>query len=564
MVFSARIWQQQQIGYVPHTSVGGEVWSKIKNGTATSNGAAAGTTIIDTNGDSSGADAYNGLYWVKILTGTCAEEWARVVDDNGSGTLTLENAGFSAQIDSGVEYEIWQSPEPVVVVDASGSATSVTDATRVETTDFWKGYYLVPITGTQRGRIGQITASNSGTGVLTIDGTLNGSVGVTAALAAGDVCLLRKYFEGAVQWGATEAYHPRPNNRANFALADGTIGARGGSLTITTHAYPSAALAASGSKATASVLSGLFQAAGFAETVDTSSTVGAGSNTTDIKIATGSHENHTIGGAVVWNGNLRWITDKADGAAGVDTITVTPALPVAPAAADVLYATRLYAKTVTGDELGCVVEWEVDGIRHTATGCKGNLTVQAGDPIQLAWAFSVDHYVEQAEAAPYNPAGAYTTAAPILESDRQCWLSATATNIEGATFSLNATTTPRNVQGSTGINGRSGHQLTNVAATATFRELLDSSAATLPQLGRWLQRTAKDLIVLMGSHGRAFSFRLPAARHIEHTAIEDASGLVATRSAFQAQDSGAASWDSTGDSTDDTVTKVPDAAIVIS
>src|SRR5689334_8455975 len=127
---AARLFNQQECRIASHTSVSGNTWQFVKKGTATSSGAADGTTLIDTNGDSGGADTYNGLYWVKILSGTLTGQWSRVVDDDGAGTLTFEDTGFSAQVASGVQYEIWLSPDPVVVVDSSSGETNMVDAGR--------------------------------------------------------------------------------------------------------------------------------------------------------------------------------------------------------------------------------------------------------------------------------------------------------------------------------------------------------------------------------------------------------------------------------------------------
>jgi hypothetical protein len=96
---AARVWSQQILGYCPHTSVSGETWQFIQAGTTTSNGASGGTTLIDTSGDSGGADTFNGRYWVEIVTGTNKGLWKRVVDDDGAGTLTLENNGYPNRVD---------------------------------------------------------------------------------------------------------------------------------------------------------------------------------------------------------------------------------------------------------------------------------------------------------------------------------------------------------------------------------------------------------------------------------------------------------------------------------
>lgn len=71
--------------------------------TATSNGAADGTTIINTAHTQ--ADDYWNTAVVEMLTGTCAGEKAVVSDFTASSdTLTLTGAGFSAQIDAADTY----------------------------------------------------------------------------------------------------------------------------------------------------------------------------------------------------------------------------------------------------------------------------------------------------------------------------------------------------------------------------------------------------------------------------------------------------------------------------
>jgi hypothetical protein len=555
--FTSRLFRQQQLGYVPHTSVSGETWQHIQKGTATSNGAADGTTVIDTNSDSGGARTYNGPYWIRMVSGTAQGEWSRIVEDDGSGTYTLENLGFSAQIDSGDEFEIWLSPEPVLTVTTSTSTTQFTCSVRTEAADFWKDYYAVVIYGSDnggtsaaRGELQKISTSTA-LGVITVD------TAFTNQPRVGDVLVLRKFVEiSPPTLGLTEPYIPRPNQRVNFAKGDGVIGAKGGSFPFNTHIYPSGSFAASGSEANPSPLSGLFQGCGYTETVDTSSTAGAGSTTSAVTIATGSRENHSVGGAIIHNGNVAFINTMDDGGAGVDTLNIEPALPVAPAESDPIYAMRRYALDTSGDALGVFLEFEIDGYRVQCSGCKGNVALQAGEPLQLAWAFQVDHYVESLEAAPYNAAAAYTAQQAVLEHERIAWLDTTKTSIEGFTCSLNTTVAPKPIQGAAGVNGRSGYQVTDYAPGGTFRELLDSSSATLPQLGRWNQRTSKDLKISYGEHERTFAVRIPVAMLTERPAVTDIGGLAGVPNVFQAQDAGTA-LDAT------TVTKVPDLAFFI-
>lgn len=549
-----RISAQKILAYAPHTTTSGEVWVCAALGTTTGAGAAGGTTLVDTNADSGGADTYTGRYWVHITSGTNKDRWKRIVDDNGSGTLTLENNGFPNQVASGVEYEIWQSPDPVVVVDSSSGETDMVDAVRVdEANDFWNGYYAVPITGTHRGKIARVTDFVSATGTFTLAASFG------SALAAGDVVLLRKFVEVSDESdGLTRGYEARRQNRVNLSEGDGIVTVRGGTFGFTTDVTASGSLAASGSAANKSALSGLLRAAGFAESLGTSVNVEAGSTTTSIVIATASWENFVIGQAVVYNGNMRYITAMADGGVGPsDTITVTPALPVAPTAGAVLYGVANYRKTTDGDVLGCVLEYEVDGERITMTGCKGNVALSDGPKLAAAWAFSVDHWTREIEAAPYNPGTAYTTAEAIQGADRRAWLSTVGVDIMGWTASLNTAVAARMTQGTNGVNGRKGYQVTGYAAGMTFQELLGSSGE-LDQDDRFGARTAKDVIIVHGSHGDAVGVRLPVARIIEDPKSADSDGLRMAPSVMRAQDA-STTIDPAG-----TIIKVPDFMISLS
>jgi len=551
-----RTFNQTEVRYCPHTSITDEVWQPIKKGTTTSEGAAGGTTIIDTNGDSGGADTYNGLYWVEILSGTCMGQLARVVDDDGAGTLTLEDTGFSATIASGVSYQIWKSPDPVVVVDSSSGETTMVDAVRAEPVDsvssapFWSGYYALPITGTHRGKKALITNHVPGTGTFTL-GAAFGS-----ALAAGDVVLLRKFIEvDKVSTPDGPAFHGRPGMRANFGVAKGKAGASGGQLSFETQITASGSLAAATSPANASVLSGLFQGAGLAETVATSEAVEAGSNTTAIKITTGTREKFVVGQMVIWNGNARRITSLEDGAGAADTVNVSPAFPGTPAAADVLYATRMYAKTTTGDLYGVLVEVEIDGVRHTYTGCKGSVDLIAGPA--LSWKFSVDDQVVEYKVAPWNAGSAYTTVAIILDHERLCWIDAVAADMGGITASPNTAVTAKTVSGAYGRNGRTGYQIVDASkASVTFREL-STTTGELTQLWRYLAQTDVALAVVWGSHANMLALTVPVAGLMTYPKATNESGLMAFPEVMAARDAGTALNGTT-------VQKMPDWALHLS
>ncbi len=553
----ARIWSQQQLGYVPHTSVSGETWSLVGRGTTTGAGGAGGTTLVDASGvaDSGAADTYNGRYWIRILSGTNQGAWKRVVDDDGAGTLTLENNGFDNQVASGVQYELWLSPEPVLVIDSSLGETNAVDAVRAEADDFWNDYYLVPITGYRRGRIAKITDFASATGTFTLAAS-SGGLGLGGALAAGDVCLIRRFVDfTGLQDGLTEGYERRPGNRVNFAIGDGVVLPRGGTFGFTTQIRGSGTQPGNGSKPDKPETYGLWQACGYTVVTNESDLVndiGATNTTTAITVDDASV--FDIGAMILHDGNPTIVQSKSG-----EVLTVDPPLPRAPDNDDVIYGTHNFRKTTDGDVYGVCLELEIDGVRTTMTGCKGNVSLAEGEPPTLQWSFQVDHWVEEVEAAAYNAADAYSTVAPCLEKDRKAWLSGTATNIGGLTASLNAEVQPKNVQGSAGINGRCGYQVSNVmAAGGTFRELLDASSATLPQSLRWSARTAKELFVAYGSHGQCVGLTVPVARLVQPPRRTEADGMAAAPQVFEAQDAGY------GSDPDDGLVKVPDFQISLS
>jgi hypothetical protein len=555
---NAFVWNQQKLGYVPHTSVSGEVFQPIKRGTTTGSGAADGTTLIDTNGDSSGANAYNGKYWVRIMSDVSKGEWRRVVDDDGAGTLTLEGSGngFENQIVPGVEYEIWKGPEAIINVTASSGATDVRDSTRTEADDYWIGYYICVISGSKRGQKALITDSTSSGGIFVVD------TGLSGALTVGDVCVIRKFIEvEGLSVNLSEQYNPKPMSRIDFAEGDGVVGARGGTVSFKVPAMASNSLSAATYKAASNPLQGLLTACGLDEIVGTSCTVAAGSSTTSINISTAQWENLVRpGGMVIWNGNPTFVTDLTDGGGSADNVTVSPALPNAPAASDVLYATRSYFKNTTGTNYGVTLEWELDGIRTTLFGCKGTVSIEAGPIVMFNFNFNIDHWVREKEIAPYTAGTMYSTAPMIQAHDQRAWLSATATSIGQFTASIDAETAPRGVNGALGVNGRAGFQQVKGAGSCTFREIPNADTAGLQQIKRFEQRTSKDVIVAWGSHGNTIGVRIPVAMPVESSHPQDNGGIVEVPLVLKAQDAGQISYGSSNGTT----SKMPDFCIAIS
>lgn len=552
-----RVWKQALMRIFPHTSVDGEQWQRVGYGVTSDNGAAGGTTVIS-SAWATVADYYNGRYWIEILSGTCKGQWKRVVDTIGAPTysFTLENNGFSAQIVSSVQFAIWKSPEPVIVADGVADTTHFNDDYRDEDDDFWKDYYVMPINGDARGEIKKVTAFDK-TGGAT-EGLFT-TEEFTNTINAGDVILIGKFIEGSFEAlpGGPE-YIERMTNRVNYARGAGTLGGRSGEFAFKSRAHGSGTLATAGSPANATVLSPLFSPAGLEERIGTSSTVGAGSNTTDVKINTASVENHEIGDLVMHNGHVRRVTGLTDGGVGVDTVTVSPALPLAPASGDVLYAMRTYYKSTDAASLyGCGIEVEIDGIRTIMTGCKGNLELAFTTPVEFAWSFSVDHWTREYEDAPYDPGVAYTTQGDILGKDMMAYADSSQIDVKGLTATVGREVTARNISGQYGVNGRAGFHHTGYACGATYREIM-ADGAELEAENRYLAETDRALLVQCGTGANCLALSIPVAHHIAAATAENGDGLAEAPNVLGALDAGSSVDE------DDVIVKIPDWAIALS
>lgn len=534
MTVPARIWKHQQWAYCPHTSVSGDAWVLQQRGSATSNGAVDGTTVVDLNGDSGGADTFNGRHWVRCVNGNNQGLWKRIVDDDGLGTLTLENNGFPNQVASGDEYEVWLSPEPVVLIDSSSGETDAVDAIRAEADDYWNGFYLVPLTGNRRGKIAQITDFVSATGTFTL------AAGLGGALAAGDVCVLRRFLEVADFADALEEpFEETPAYRLNGDIGDGRVVAKAGSVTFVTEVYGSNTVAADGTAAPRGPLNHLFQAAGFDEVRNTSDATDAGSTTSALEAAAAGWENLGIGTMIEVANSVSWIQSTVDGA--TDTVNIEPSVPVAPPTGQDIHACSVYRRNRMGrdgDYLGVCIEHERDGIRTTMTGCKGNVVLNDGPRLTLAWSLNVDHWIREVERAPYYAGDAYPTQAPIRGTDRKVYMDDTGVDIGGLTASLNNEVAPKAVQGANGINGRCGFGHVTAAPGATFREIMDTSD-DLDRYQTFLTRGSFALYCIWGSSpGNYFGLRIALARVVSEPKPEDQGGIIDHPTVVAAQDAG--------------------------
>ena len=526
--FQSRVWSQQQLAYCPHTSVSGDTWQCVRSGISSSDGSA--TTIVD-DSQTDVDDTFAMTHWLEITSGPAKGQWKRVVDfANASGTFTLEGTGYSVNPDNGtrVQYRLWLSPEPVIFTTAAGSTTSTVAAARTEADDFWVGYFVVPIVGAGRGAApALISAFVSSTGTFT-------HAALSTAIGDNGGAVLRKFIEpGDLSAGPVHEYIPRPVTRVNFSMGDGVLGPKSGAVAFSTQIRPSGTTPADGTAAGLSNVGGLFQAAGLEEVKDSSDAINDVTPSTSVNTMT-TIADITVGNMVGWDGNFRFASTLSG-----DDLTILPVLPDVPLNGDLIQATRGYVKSTDGDGMyGVLIEWEVDGIRTIFTGCKGNVTFNDGAAPVLAWDLQADHWIREVNAAPYSATSAYGTVAPVLAQNRRAWLDAVGTDIAGFTATPGSQMAPRPIQGSSGINGRSGFQVVSYQAGGTFRELSDSTSTTLAQEVRWLIRTGAAVSVVYSDGTDAFGIRIPAGRQIESPHPADEGGLVSYPIVWEAQDAG--------------------------
>lgn len=545
-----RVTNQQLFAYCPEQ--GGNL-DPVGYGTCSSNGAAGGTTLIDANGvaNSGAGNTYVGNYWVTMLSGSNQGLSKRIVVDNGSGTLTFENNGFPNQVASGDEYMLWVSPEAVIFTTAGGSTTTTVDSDRDESDDYWIDYSIAPLNGSAAGDIFKVTDFANSTGTFT-HATVSNAVGSAKA-----ALLLMPIEAGNVSRSLSEEYIPKLASRVNFARGDGRVGPRSGSLTFDVHVTGSGSLASADADANKSVLHGLMQACGLEEVIGKTMTISdASATTTSIDVVTGDGENVKIGQAIQYKGNVTYVTDKTDGGGGVDTLTVSPPLPVSPQDSTTLEASRMYKKDIDADQNAVTIYWEIDGIRHTFFGCRGNVEFIDGPLLMARFTMNFIHYVREHEPAQFNPGAVYTTSKELRGMDRVVYVDTTATDIGGFTATPGTEVAMVNTSGRYGVNGVSASQMINIVGGATFNEMIETTDI-LDAESLWQARTSFDLSVVYGSHGDCVAIRIPTARLVEAPHPTDQDGMQAAPYVVEAQDAGVFT------DPDDGITKVPDWAVHI-
>jgi len=554
---TSRVSQNASLAFVEHDPGNSEeTWQLVFS--AMTNGAGTATTVVDSQRASGSANTFNGRYWVRMTGGANKGLWKRIVDDNGTGTLTLEGAGFPAAPGTLTGYEIWKSPEPVVVVTSAASGLSFADTARDEADDFWNGYYIVALSGALRGEKSEITDFASASGTFTV------GTAFSAAPSAGDVFALRQYVDAkSVNNGLSQAFNERPVHRLDGSRGDGSVGVKSGTFGFDAPALPAYKI---GSTVVQPPLGGLIKACGFKlvnSNLATGSAMASGSTTTQIELDTGTWEDFSIGTVVNIRGEQAYITALADGAGSEDNMTISPALGVAPGVLTAMWRTINYRRNRRADDgdYGCVtIVHEVDGIRTTMTGCKGNLTISGDADLTFSFEFQVDHFIREYAPAAHYSGDAYDSYTPIQATERRCYFGATAVELGGISASLGNTVVPRKVQGGYGINGRAGFGHSAVNPGLTARKLMSTaSGEELDHDERWFSRTSQDLMIFWGTKVLGgCALRIPVARLVAEPKPEDDEGLQVTPFVFEAMDAG------TTTDPDGTVVKIPDFIISFS
>jgi len=364
--------------------------------------------------------------------------------------------------------------------------------------------------------------------------------------------------------GTSHTFNPRPMNRLDGSKGDGSVGVKAGTFGFE---MPGLGVFRTGANTVRTTMAGLLEACGLEEVNSVGATgaavSGGSSTTTAVDVATATWENYVIGAAISIRGEQAFITALTDGGAGEDTVTVTPALSIAPVDTAAIQRSVNYRRNrrgSDGDYSAVTLVREVDGIRTTMTGCKGNVTIQGDAELVFAYEFQVDHYVRDYAPNPCYIGDAYDSYPPILSHDRRCYFGSTAVELGAITASLNNEVAPRMVQGSTGINGRAGFGHVGVNPGLTCRKLMETTAnEELDADQRFLGRTSHDLMVFWGNelYGNC-ALRIPVAKLVQEPKPEDDSGIQMTPFVFEATEAG------TTTDPDDDVQRIPDFTISFS
>lgn len=302
------------------------------------------------------------------------------------------------------------------------------------------------------------------------------------------------------------------------------IGAQGGSVTFKTEARGvlTANAAADTVTATHGEMGLSLRATMGAVNLDTGTTFAAGWTTTtgDVASAAGLRVGsliYRIQGPSEPNpgkAEVRRISVKA-----TNTLTVTPAWTVAPAAADVCYAMACYEAASTGHQTEDIVVKGQDS-EHLYTGCMGDWTLSplaARALGEFAWDYMVDD-VDHLSAKGSLPSEADLFPDPVVIRCAPFYIGSTATLASEVGLSLGNDRQPK--AATSGCQGRAGFPVVGQDITFTAKVYFDEAHITQYESG-----TTQDLLFYADNGiGDVVAICIPAAQIVQSPTYEDENG----------------------------------------
>ena len=295
-----------------------------------------------------------------------------------------------------------------------------------------------------------------------------------------------------IEWTPAQEFLDRAvQTRTLGAHVAGKAGAKGGKVKFRTGIPGCSTSGASGVQVVAQPwLDELMQACGYAKDADTGGVVtGSGSTTTSIDMTDSS--GISVGSLVMINGEVRMVTANS-----ANTLTITPALTGAPAAADVVYAGANYT-TSDGDPGTITLVAKGDGYLYRFLGCKGVVKLVEDDARKrpmLEFEFDADTF-DTTEPSGSFPSRVLSNHIPSVVGSPFYWGS-TKTVISGFAFDAGREMGPK--LSTQGTNGRAGWIIKDEKPTMGFKPYYASAYAT-----DFAAETARSVLAQIGAAAQA-------------------------------------------------------------
>ncbi len=328
-------------------------------------------------------------------------------------------------------------------------------------------------------------------------------------------------------WQPTADVVERPGQSGSLTRQPHIIGAKGGKLSFKLELKGSGTAAGSAVAAIASESSPFLEACLGSVSRGTGTTVGTGSTTTSIVVA--STAGLSVGMMVSIGGESRFITAIAD-----STHLTVRALAGAPSNGTVLYASSKFTRANSGHK-SCAFVAIRDGIEYTLLGCYGTVKLEgatAKGTAVLAFDFEVSTWSVTTKASLPGTAlaGVNAVRAPIVKGSPFA-LDGTTRLISGLDFDPGQSFTPQLT--TEDADAKSGFELVDAQPKGSFKSYYNSD-----QLTDFLAGTSKSLALCVGDQPTGWGLYVPALQY-GPPALENANGLVQEGIPFMVNDNGA-------------------------